>query len=153
MLVSFTKKGVQTEEAFGILQNQLTSFTYYNTWYWNRRWAHSSTTIENYERIFDLWRLRCWWDDIWHLVRKPWSSWGWVSGSLPNRFTDGYGPNSSVYKYFIENQGISKPLLRRSMGEASLQLSSWPVSRCKWRVSPLHAPEELPNAYTIAIGT
>ncbi|MBP2622953.1 single-stranded-DNA-specific exonuclease RecJ [Streptococcus oricebi] len=26
---------------------------------------------------------------------------------LPNRFTDGYGPNASVYKYFIENQGIS----------------------------------------------
>lgn len=25
---------------------------------------------------------------------------------LPNRFTDGYGPNASVYKYFIENQGI-----------------------------------------------
>ena len=26
---------------------------------------------------------------------------------LPNRFTDGYGPNASVYKYFIEQQGIS----------------------------------------------
>ena len=26
---------------------------------------------------------------------------------LPNRFTDGYGPNESVYKYFIEQQGIS----------------------------------------------
>ncbi len=26
---------------------------------------------------------------------------------LPNRFTDGYGPNKSVYKYFIENQNIS----------------------------------------------
>ena len=26
---------------------------------------------------------------------------------LPNRFTDGYGPNVSVYKYFIEQQGIS----------------------------------------------
>ena len=26
---------------------------------------------------------------------------------LPNRFTDGYGPNASVYKYFIEHQGIS----------------------------------------------
>ncbi len=26
---------------------------------------------------------------------------------LPNRFTDGYGPNLSVYKYFIEQQGIS----------------------------------------------
>ncbi|MBF8969434.1 single-stranded-DNA-specific exonuclease RecJ [Streptococcus sp. NLN76] len=26
---------------------------------------------------------------------------------LPNRFTDGYGPNKSVYKYFIENQKIS----------------------------------------------
>lgn len=26
---------------------------------------------------------------------------------LPNRFTDGYGPNKSVYKYFIENQDIS----------------------------------------------
>ena len=26
---------------------------------------------------------------------------------LPNRFTDGYGPNQSVYKYFIEQHGIS----------------------------------------------
>lgn len=26
---------------------------------------------------------------------------------LPNRFTDGYGPNQSVYKYFIEQQDIS----------------------------------------------
>ena len=26
---------------------------------------------------------------------------------LPNRFTEGYGPNASVYKYFIEQQGVS----------------------------------------------
>ena len=26
---------------------------------------------------------------------------------LPNRFTDGYGPNASVYKYFIKQEGIS----------------------------------------------
>ncbi len=26
---------------------------------------------------------------------------------FPNRFTDGYGPNDSVYKYFIEQEGIS----------------------------------------------
>ena len=26
---------------------------------------------------------------------------------LPNRFPDGYGPNASVYKYFIEQQGVS----------------------------------------------
>lgn len=26
---------------------------------------------------------------------------------LPNRFTDGYGPNTSVYKYFIEQQHVS----------------------------------------------
>lgn len=26
---------------------------------------------------------------------------------LPNRFTDGYGPNQSVYKYFIEQQAVS----------------------------------------------
>ena len=26
---------------------------------------------------------------------------------LPNRFTDGYGPNESVYKYFIEQQNVS----------------------------------------------
>lgn len=26
---------------------------------------------------------------------------------LPNRFTDGYGPNQSVYQYFIEQEGIS----------------------------------------------
>ena len=26
---------------------------------------------------------------------------------LPNRFTDGCSPNESVYKYFIEQEGIS----------------------------------------------
>ena len=26
---------------------------------------------------------------------------------LPNRFTDGYGPNQSVYKYFIEQEAVS----------------------------------------------
>lgn len=26
---------------------------------------------------------------------------------LPNRFTDGYGPNESVYQYFIKNQNVS----------------------------------------------
>ena len=30
-----------------------------------------------------------------------------VEAYLPNRFTDGYGPNLSVYKYFIEQQDIS----------------------------------------------
>ena len=30
-----------------------------------------------------------------------------VAVYLPNRFTDGYGPNASVYKYFIEQQGVS----------------------------------------------
>ena len=30
-----------------------------------------------------------------------------VAVYLPNRFTDGYGPKASVYKYFIEQQGIS----------------------------------------------
>lgn len=27
---------------------------------------------------------------------------------LPDRFTDGYGPNLDVYKYFIENEGIGQ---------------------------------------------
>ena len=69
---------------------------------------------------------------------------------LPNRFTDGYGPNASVYKYFIEQQGISLIVtvdngvagheaidLARSMGVDVI-------------VTDHHSlPEVLPDAYAI----
>ena len=34
---------------------------------------------------------------------------------LPNRFTDGYGPNASVYKYFIENFKIKYTICKNSI--------------------------------------
>lgn len=69
---------------------------------------------------------------------------------LPNRFTDGYGPNASVYKYFIEQQGVSLIVtvdngvagheaidLARSMGVDVI-------------VTDHHSmPEVLPDAYAI----
>ena len=69
---------------------------------------------------------------------------------LPNRFTDGYGPNDSVYKYFIGQQGVSLIVtvdngvagheaidLARSMGVDVI-------------VTDHHSmPEVLPDAYAI----
>ena len=69
---------------------------------------------------------------------------------LPNRFTDGYGPNASVYKYFIEQQGVSLIVtvdngvagheaidLAQSMGVDVIMTDHHPM------------PEVLPDAYAI----
>ena len=44
---------------------------------------------------------------------------------LPNRFTDGYGPNESVYKYFIEQQGISL-IVTVDNGMRAIKPLPWP---------------------------
>ncbi len=69
---------------------------------------------------------------------------------LPNRFTDGYGPNSSVYKYFIENQGISL-IITVDNGVAGLEAIDLAQSLgVDVIVTDHHSmPEELPNAYAI----
>ena len=69
---------------------------------------------------------------------------------LPNRFTDGYGPNASVYKYFIDNQGISLFITVDNgvAGHEAIELAqSMGVDVI---VTDHHSmPEELPNAYAI----
>ena len=69
---------------------------------------------------------------------------------LPNRFTDGYGPNASVYKYFIEQEGISLIVTVDNgvAGHEAIELAqSMGVDVI---VTDHHSmPETLPDAYAI----
>ena len=69
---------------------------------------------------------------------------------LPNRFTDGYGPNASVYKYFIEQEGISLIVTVDNgvAGHEAIELAqSMGVDVI---VTDHHSmPENLPDAYAI----
>ena len=69
---------------------------------------------------------------------------------LPNRFTDGYGPNASVYKYFIEQEGISLIVTVDNgvAGHEAIELAqSMGVDVI---VTDHHSmPEILPDAYAI----
>ena len=69
---------------------------------------------------------------------------------LPNRFTDGYGPNASVYKYFIEQEEISLIVTVDNgvAGHEAIELAqSMGVDVI---VTDHHSmPETLPNAYAI----
>lgn len=69
---------------------------------------------------------------------------------LPNRFTDGYGPNASVYKYFIEQQGISL-IVTVDNGVAGHEAITYAQTQGVDVVVTDHhsLPEELPNAYAI----
>nr|WP_228063761.1 MULTISPECIES: single-stranded-DNA-specific exonuclease RecJ [unclassified Streptococcus] len=69
---------------------------------------------------------------------------------LPNRFTDGYGPNQSVYKYFIEQQGVSL-IVAVDNGVAGHEAIDYAQSvGVDVIVTDHHSlPESLPNAYTI----
>lgn len=69
---------------------------------------------------------------------------------LPNRFTDGYGPNASVYKYFIENQGISL-IVTVDNGVAGHEATELAQSMgVDVIVTDHHSmPEVLPDAYAI----
>ncbi|MBM7642644.1 single-stranded-DNA-specific exonuclease RecJ [Streptococcus loxodontisalivarius] len=69
---------------------------------------------------------------------------------LPNRFTDGYGPNLSVYKYFIEQQDISL-IITVDNGVAGQEAISYAQEAgVDVIVTDHHSmPAELPNAYAI----
>lgn len=69
---------------------------------------------------------------------------------LPNRFTDGYGPNASVYKYFIEQQGVSLIVTVDNgvAGHEAIDLAQ--SMRVDVIVTDHHSmPEVLPDAYAI----
>ena len=59
----------------------------------------------------------------------------------PNRFTDGYGPNESVYKYFIEQQGISPDCHGGQWvaGNQAIAMAQAMGSRCYRNRPPLYA--------------
>lgn len=69
---------------------------------------------------------------------------------LPNRFTDGYGPNASVYKYFIEQEGISL-IVTVDNGVAGHEAIDFAQSMgVDVIVTDHHSmPETLPDAYAI----
>lgn len=69
---------------------------------------------------------------------------------LPNRFTDGYGPNQSVYQYFIEQQGISL-IITVDNGVAGQEAIAYAQSvGVDVIVTDHHSmPEVLPEAFAI----
>ncbi|WP_156010046.1 single-stranded-DNA-specific exonuclease RecJ [Streptococcus ruminantium] len=69
---------------------------------------------------------------------------------LPNRFTDGYGPNLSVYKYFIEQQGVSL-IVTVDNGVAGHEAIAYAQEKgVDVVVTDHHSLQEtLPNAYAI----
>ena len=73
-----------------------------------------------------------------------------VEAYLPNRFTDGYGPNLSVYKYFIEQQDISL-ILTVDNGIAGHDAIAYAQGQgVDVIVTDHHSmPAELPSAYAV----
>ena len=69
---------------------------------------------------------------------------------LPNRFTDGYGPNESVYKYFIEQEGISL-IITVDNGVAGNEAIAYAQEQgVDVIVTDHHSmPSQLPEAYAI----
>lgn len=69
---------------------------------------------------------------------------------LPNRFTDGYGPNQSVYKYFIEQQGVSL-IVTVDNGVAGHEAIAYAQEMGVDVVVTDHhsLPSELPEAYAV----
>ncbi|MGV3028687.1 single-stranded-DNA-specific exonuclease RecJ [Streptococcus hyovaginalis] len=69
---------------------------------------------------------------------------------LPNRFTDGYGPNLSVYKYFIEQQDISL-IVTVDNGVAGHEAVAYAQEQgVDVIVTDHHSmPDELPDAFAI----
>ena len=69
---------------------------------------------------------------------------------LPNRFTDGYGPNQSVYKYFIEQQGVSL-IVTVDNGVAGHEAIAFAQEAgVDVIVTDHHSlPDQLPDAYAI----
>ncbi|MEX2804815.1 single-stranded-DNA-specific exonuclease RecJ [Streptococcus sp. H31] len=75
---------------------------------------------------------------------------GDVQVYLPNRFTDGYGPNQSVYKYFIEQEKISL-IITVDNGVAGHEALAYAKQQgIDVIVTDHHSiPDELPKAYAI----
>ncbi|KPJ22749.1 single-stranded-DNA-specific exonuclease RecJ [Streptococcus phocae] len=69
---------------------------------------------------------------------------------LPNRFTDGYGPNQSVYKYFIEQEQVSL-IVTVDNGVAGHEAISYAQDQgVDVIVTDHHSlPTELPDAFAI----
>ena len=69
---------------------------------------------------------------------------------LPNRFTDGYGPNKSVYQYFIEQQAVSL-IITVDNGVAGKEAIAYAQEKgVDVIVTDHHSmPQELPDAYAI----
>ncbi|MFC3932142.1 single-stranded-DNA-specific exonuclease RecJ [Streptococcus dentapri] len=69
---------------------------------------------------------------------------------LPNRFTDGYGPNLSIYKYFIEQEGVSL-IVTVDNGVAGHEAIHYAQENgVDVIVTDHHSlPTELPDAYAI----
>ena len=69
---------------------------------------------------------------------------------LPNRFVDGYGPNESVYKYFIEQQEVSL-IITVDNGVAGHEAISYAQSQGVDVIVTDHhgLPAELPDAFAI----
>ncbi|HGJ0078153.1 TPA: single-stranded-DNA-specific exonuclease RecJ [Streptococcus pyogenes] len=69
---------------------------------------------------------------------------------LPNRFTDGYGPNQSVYKYFIEQEAVSL-IITVDNGVAGHEAIRYAQEQeVDVIVTDHHSlPEELPEAFAI----
>ncbi|MCI7517149.1 MAG: single-stranded-DNA-specific exonuclease RecJ [Streptococcus sp.] len=69
---------------------------------------------------------------------------------LPNRFTDGYGPNESVYKYFIEQQNVSL-IITVDNGVAGNEAIAYAQSQGVDVIVTDHhgLPAELPEAFAI----
>lgn len=69
---------------------------------------------------------------------------------LPNRFTDGYGPNQSVYKYFIEQEQVSL-IVTVDNGVAGYDAISYAQDQgVDVIVTDHHSlPTELPDAFAI----
>lgn len=147
------QRGIQTEEALrDFLEPSLDQLhDPYELYDMDKAVTRIRQAIENYEQI---------------LVYGDYDADGMTSASivkealeqlgaecqvyLPNRFTDGYGPNASVYKYFIENQGISLIVTVDNgvAGHEAIELAqSMGVDVI---VTDHHSmPEVLPDAYAI----
>lgn len=69
---------------------------------------------------------------------------------LPNRFTDGYGPNESVYKYFIEQQDISLIITVDNGVSGQEAIAYAKAQGVDVIVTDHHSlPAELPDAFAI----
>ncbi|MDR9867752.1 single-stranded-DNA-specific exonuclease RecJ [Lactococcus cremoris] len=69
---------------------------------------------------------------------------------LPNRFTDGYGPNLDVYQYYINNENINL-IITVDNGVAGVEAIAWAQENGVDVIITDHhsMPDQLPNAYAI----